>query len=106
MRSGLFLTVFVAVTVFAAPFGARAAEVPPPVTRAQAVAEALARNPQLAASRAQVEEARAGIAQATAFPDPSFSWDYEQQKTVTNFRSAQSETSGPDSRSRFPTSSG
>lgn len=102
MRSGLFLTVFVAVTVFAAPFGARAAEVTPPVTRAQAVAEALAQNPQLAASRAQVEEARAGIAQATAFPDPSFSWDYEQQKTVTNFRSAQSRDVGAGLTIPFP----
>jgi cobalt-zinc-cadmium efflux system outer membrane protein len=63
-------------------------EVPAAIKRDAAVAEALARNPQLAASRAQVEEARAGIAQATAFPDPAFAWDYEQQTGLFNFSSA------------------
>lgn len=64
------------------------------VSRRGAVAEALARNPQVAAARAQVEEARAGIAQATAFPDPAFTWTYEQQSSVFNFASAQSRDVG------------
>jgi cobalt-zinc-cadmium efflux system outer membrane protein len=74
----------------------------PRLTRSAAVAEALAKNPRLAASRAQVEEARAGIAQATAFPDPTFSWDYEQQSSITNFRSAQARDIGAGFTIPFP----
>jgi cobalt-zinc-cadmium efflux system outer membrane protein len=72
------------------------------LSRSDALAEALAHNPQLAAARAQVDEARAGIAQATAFPDPSFSWDYEQQSSLTNFHSAQSRDIGATFTVPFP----
>jgi len=41
------------------------------ITRRQAVAEALDRNPQLHASRQQVEEARARVWEASALPDPA-----------------------------------
>ena len=91
------------VTALVAPgFVSAAGEGPAGLTRAQAVAEALARNPQLAASRAQVEEARAGIAQATAFPDPAFTWTYEQQKSLLNFPSAQSRDVGAAFTVPFP----
>ena len=97
MRSGVvlnsrILTLAAGLAALAAPLFA--AESSSPLTRAQAVAEALARNPQLAASRAQVEQARAGIVQATAFPDPSFAWTFEQQTSLVNFRSAQSKDIG------------
>src|SRR5450830_744266 len=45
------------------------------VTREQAIQEALARNPGLIASQEQIEEARAQMVVAAAFPDPSFSAD-------------------------------
>jgi outer membrane protein TolC len=72
------------------------------LTRRAAVAEALAKNPQLAVSRAQIEEARAGIAQATAFPDPAFSWAYEQQRSIWNFNSAQARDIGATFTIPFP----
>jgi len=43
-----------------------------PLTRQSAVDEALTHNPQLAAAREQVEQARAQGVQATALPDPTF----------------------------------
>jgi len=86
---------------FVAAHGA-AAQDSAPVARREAVAEALARNPQIAAARAQVAEARAGIAQATAFPDPAFAWTYEQQSSVFNFRSAQARDVGATFTVPFP----
>ncbi len=74
----------------------------PAVTREAAVGEALARNPQIAASRALVEEARAGIAQATAFPDPSFAWDYEQETSIFKPHSAGSRDIGASFTLPFP----
>ncbi len=102
MRSGHvpYLVRIVYVAVLAAlPAAAQDA---PRLTREQAVSEALARNPQIAAARAQIDEARAGIAQATAFPDPAFSWDYEQQSSPTNFHSAQSRDIGATFTVPFP----
>lgn len=78
------------------------APAPSAVTRQQAVSEALARNPQIAAARAQVEEARAGIAQATAFPDPSFAWDYEQETSIFKPHSAASRDLGAGFTLPFP----
>ena len=43
------------------------------LTRRAAVDTALARNPSLAVAREQIEQARARVVQATAFPDPSVS---------------------------------
>jgi cobalt-zinc-cadmium efflux system outer membrane protein len=79
-----------------------AADEIPRLARRAAVAEALAKNPQIAAARAQVEQARAGIAQATAFPDPAFAWTYEQQKSLGNFASAQSRDIGTTLTIPFP----
>jgi len=100
LRSG-FAPYFVAF-VWMAAAGAAAADDASPLSRTQAISEALLRNPQIAVARAQVDEARAGIAQATAFPDPAFSWDYEQQTSLTNFRSAQSRDIGAAFTVPFP----
>lgn len=102
MRSGpvpCFLRIPCAIAFGAA---AAAAQESPRLSRRDAVAEALARNPQIAAARAQVAQARAGIAQATAFPDPAFAWTYEQQTSVLNFRSAQSRDVGATVTIPFP----
>ncbi|HEX7670396.1 MAG TPA: TolC family protein, partial [Polyangiaceae bacterium] len=45
------------------------------VTREQAIQEALGRNPSLIASQEQIEQARAQMVVAAAFPDPTFSAD-------------------------------
>jgi cobalt-zinc-cadmium efflux system outer membrane protein len=45
------------------------------LSRQQAIDEALGRNFGLSAAREQVEQARAGVISATAFPDPSFAAD-------------------------------
>jgi outer membrane protein, heavy metal efflux system len=49
------------------------------LTRRQAIDEALLRNPGLLASRAQVEQARAQVAVARAFPDPTLAADVAGQ---------------------------
>jgi len=54
------------------------------LSRQQAIDEALARNPNLAAARAQVEEARAGVVTAAAFADPTFVADVSGQSHVLN----------------------
>src|SRR5712691_11284628 len=53
---------------------AASAQTPEPLrlSRQQAIDEALARNPALAAARAQVEEARAAVVTAGALPDATF----------------------------------
>jgi outer membrane protein TolC len=57
-------------------------------SRAQAVQEALARNPSLAAAREQVAEAKAGITIATAWPDPSLVTEADQLTSFLNPHSA------------------
>ena len=102
MRSGpvpRFLRIFCAAALAALP---AAGQDSPRLSRRDAVAEALARNPEIAAARAQVDQARAGIAQATAFPDPAFAWTYEQQSSILNFRSAQSRDVGASFTIPFP----
>lgn len=58
------------------------------LTRAQAVQEALARNPAIAAVREQVEEAKAGITMATAWSDPSLVTEADQLSSFLKPRSA------------------
>ncbi len=58
------------------------------MTRQQAIDEALARNPALAAARAQVEEARAGVVSAAAIADPTFGFDVAGQRNAFNPGSA------------------
>src|SRR5262249_31899888 len=54
----------------------------------QAVDEAVARNPAIAAAREQVEQARARVSEAIAFPDPSFQANLEQQVSWVKPKSA------------------
>jgi outer membrane protein TolC len=54
------------------------------LSRRQAIDEALARNPGLAAARAQVEEARAAVVTAAAFADPTVLADVAGQMHVLN----------------------
>jgi len=54
------------------------------LSRRQAIDEALARNPGLAAARAQVEEARAAVVTAAAFADPTVLADVAGQTHVLN----------------------
>jgi outer membrane protein, heavy metal efflux system len=58
------------------------------LSRQQAIDEALARNPNLTAARAQVEEARAGVVTAGAFADPTFVADVAGQSHIFNPSSA------------------
>ena len=63
-------------------------QAPPPaalrLSRREAIAEALARNPGLLASKAQVEQARAAVVTATAFPDPTLAVDVAGQSKPLN----------------------
>ncbi len=54
------------------------------LSRADAIHEALARNPSLVAARAQVEEARAAVVTATAFADPTLALDVSGQSHLLN----------------------
>jgi cobalt-zinc-cadmium efflux system outer membrane protein len=54
----------------------------PRLTRRQAVDAALAHNPQLAVARAQVDEARARVTEASAFPDPTVAADVVGQPSL------------------------
>jgi len=54
------------------------------LSREDAIREALARNPALVAARAQVEQARAAVVQATAIPDPTLALDVSGQTHLLN----------------------
>lgn len=54
------------------------------LSRREAIAEALARNPGILASREQVEQARAQVVVATALPDPTLAVDVAGQRNVLN----------------------
>jgi cobalt-zinc-cadmium efflux system outer membrane protein len=54
------------------------------VTREEAVQEALARNPGLVAAQEQIEQARAQVVVAGAFPDPTFAADVTGQRHAFN----------------------
>jgi outer membrane protein TolC len=85
-QAGLGLLVLVSAARAQAP---AAADAPPlRLTRAQAVREALAHNPAIAAAREQVAEATAGITIATAWPDPSFVNEDDQLSSFANPHSA------------------
>src|SRR5512144_42500 len=73
------------------PSAAAAAE---PLSRQEAVAEALARNPAIAAAREQVAQARARVSEAKALPDPTFESTLEQQQTLLTPRTAKSKDFG------------
>ncbi len=54
------------------------------LSRREAIAEALARNPGLLASKEQVEQARAQVVIDTAFPDPTLAADVAGQSKALN----------------------
>jgi outer membrane protein TolC len=58
------------------------------LSRQKAIDEALVRNYGLIAAREQVEQARAQVVVAAAFPDPSFAADVTGQSNPLNLRSA------------------
>ncbi|HET8656619.1 MAG TPA: TolC family protein [Longimicrobiaceae bacterium] len=53
-----------------------------PLSRSEAVALALDHNPQLSAAREQVAEARAGVVQAVAIPDPTLGATLDEESGV------------------------
>jgi outer membrane protein TolC len=67
-----------------APLQAPGSPAPLRLSRREAIAEALGRNPGLLASRAQVEQARAQGVIDTAFPDPTLAADVAGQRNVLN----------------------
>jgi outer membrane protein TolC len=83
---GIFLTVLGSGTVLVPLARAQGGNTPAPLrlSRREAIAEALARNPGLLASREQVEQARAQVAIDTAFPDPTLAADVAGQTKALN----------------------
>ncbi len=73
------------------------------LSRREAIAEALARNPALQASREQVAQARARVSQAKALPDPFFSATLEEQESFLKPRSATAKDLGVGFTLPFPT---
>lgn len=72
------------------------------LTRQEAIDEALARNPALAAARAQVEEARAGVVMAGAFADPTLAADVAGQTSAFNPNSGNASDEGVGVTFPFP----
>lgn len=72
------------------------------LTRRQAIDEALARNPALAAARAQVEEARAAVVTAAAYADASLVADVAGQSHVLNPASGNASDQGVGVTIPFP----
>ena len=97
--------------VFAAALADASAQVTPTpapqaaasgLTRSEAVDEAVARNPAIAAAREQVEQARARVNEALAFPDPSFQANLEQQESWVKPKSAMQRDYGLNLTLPFP----
>ena len=64
------------------------------LSRRQAIDEALVHNAGIAAAREQVEQARARVTEAIAFPDPSFVATLEQEESFLKPRTAQTQDYG------------
>ncbi|MHB8522114.1 MAG: TolC family protein [Limisphaerales bacterium] len=64
------------------------------LSRREAIEQALAHNPAIVAGREQVEQARAQIHIATAFPDPQFYSDLEEEKSFLRPRTATAQDIG------------
>lgn len=86
----------------ACALGASAQVTPQRLSRQQAVDEALARNPALAAARAQIEQARAGVVVAGALTDPSFAADVAGQTNLLNPGSGNASDQGVSVTLPFP----
>ena len=78
-----FLVTLGSATLLALPVSGQT-PAPLRLSRREAIAEALARNPGLLASREQVEQARAAVVTATAFPDPTLAVDVSGQSKPLN----------------------
>jgi len=87
----------------AAFLGAAEAAAAERISRREAVAEALARNPALAASREQVAQARARISEAKALPDPFFVATLDQYQSFLTPNRATSKDLGLGLSLPFPT---
>ncbi|HET9211289.1 MAG TPA: TolC family protein [Thermoanaerobaculia bacterium] len=85
---GIFVTVLGSGTALVPPVraqgGTGTAPAPLRLSRREAIAEALARNPGLLAAREQVEQARAQVVIDTAFPDPTLAADVAGQTRALN----------------------
>ena len=102
-------TILLIVLVLAAPAFAQAppgGNQPLRFSRQEAVAQALARNPGLAASQEQVEQARAQVVIAAALADPTFTADVSGQSHVLNPRSANASDQGVGVTIPFPGKTG
>ncbi len=87
MLENLRLPLLFAAAVWAATAAAQVTSPPPSVqplrlSRQQAIDQALANNPSLAAARAQVEEARAAVVQAGQIPNPTVTADVTGQPNL------------------------
>ena len=91
---------FAAALSGALPLPAGAAE---RLSRREAVAEALTRNPAIEAAREQVAQARARVSEAKALPDPSFVSTLEQQQTLLKPGTATAKDFGLGLTLPFPT---
>src|SRR4051812_48554300 len=95
--------------VIAALFGVTAgtlqAQVPrdsAAITRQQAIAQALAHNPQLDVAQEQTAQARARVSEATALPDPGISGSFDDLSGPTRFGTRGGHTIGADLAIPFP----
>ncbi len=77
-----------AAAVIAATASAQGTPEPLRLNRRQAIDTALARNPALQVAREQVDEARARVVQAIAFPDPTLNGDVTGQSSLARPGSA------------------
>jgi cobalt-zinc-cadmium efflux system outer membrane protein len=73
------------------------------LSRREAIAEALARNPALQASREQVAQARARVSEAKALPDPFFAATLDDEESLLKPRGAASKQAGLGFTLPFPT---
>ena len=105
-RVSMISAVAVAAAILVAPAPAAFARTPetapPGISRQQAIDEAIARNPAITAAREQVEQARARVVEATAFPDPTFIATLTQEVSFLKPRTAQTQEYGAGLTLPFP----
>src|SRR5271170_4000968 len=100
MRSSSVVPLFAAVLALVCSPTAGAAE---RVSRREAVAEALARNPAIEASREQVAQARARVSEAKALPDATFEATLEEEESLLKPHTSTSKDFGLGLTLPFPT---
>jgi len=82
---------------------ASAAEASGPLSRREAIAEALACSPAIEASRQQVEQARARVVEAKALPDPTFETSFTDAQSFLRPGTASGKEMGLSFTLPFPT---